>query len=78
MHPKKLKGINLDFKAFDHLSFVFGFGFEYFENLLQISNKIIWNTKKNFFLSIDLRKLRINRIRVIRILSKKKLFLKNE
>jgi hypothetical protein len=45
MHPKILSGLSLglSFKFFEYLSFEF----EYFENLLQISNKIIQN-KKNF------------------------------
>ena len=39
MHPKTLKGLNLglSFQFFEYLSFKF----EYFANLLQISNKII-------------------------------------
>jgi hypothetical protein len=44
-HPKKLKGLSLG------LGFQF---FEYFANLLQISNKIIDNNKKIWFLSMDL------------------------
>ena len=43
--PKKLKGLSLG------LGFQF---FEYFANLLQISNKIIDNNKKIWFLSMDL------------------------
>jgi hypothetical protein len=41
MQPKKLKGLSLglDIKFFDYLSFEFEF--EYFTNILQISNKII-------------------------------------
>ena len=41
MHPKKPKGLGLDlfFQVFGYLGF--GFGFGYFANLLQISNKII-------------------------------------
>ncbi len=41
MHPKILKGISLglSFKFFEYLKFEFEF--EYFENLLQISKKII-------------------------------------
>jgi len=44
--PKKPKGLGLDlfFQVFGYL----GFGFGYFANLLQISNKIIKITK-NFF-----------------------------
>ena len=39
MHPKKLKGLSLGFQFFGYLSFEFEF--EYFANLLQISNKNI-------------------------------------
>jgi len=41
MHPKILKGLSLgmSFQFFEYLSFEFEF--EYFENLLQISNEII-------------------------------------
>ncbi len=46
MHSKILKGLSmgLSFKFFEYLSFEF----EYFANLLQISNKIV--KKKNSFL----------------------------
>ncbi len=41
MYPKILKGfsLNLSFKFFEHLCFEFEF--EYFANVLQISNKVI-------------------------------------
>jgi hypothetical protein len=44
--PKKPKGLGLDlfFQVFGYLGF--GFGFGYFANLLQISNKLIKITKK--------------------------------
>jgi hypothetical protein len=47
MHQKKPKGLNfgLDLQFFEYLGFEFAFG--YFENILQISNKIIKNIKKN-------------------------------
>ena len=41
MHLEKPKGLSMDlgFQFFEYLGFKFGF--EYFANLLQISNKII-------------------------------------
>ena len=53
MHPKIRKGLSLglSFQFFEYLSFEF----EYFENLLQTSEKIILsNKKKILFLSMDL------------------------
>ena len=44
MYPKILKGFCFGFKFFEYLSFEF----EYFANVLQISNKIIQNKKENF------------------------------
>ena len=46
MHPKKPKGLSLGlgFQFFEYSGFELGF--EYFANLLQISNKIIENEKK--------------------------------
>jgi len=49
MHPKILKGLSLglSFKFFEYLSFEFES--EYFANLLNISKKVIYNTKKKLF-----------------------------
>ncbi len=54
MHPKILKGfsLGLSFEFFEYLSFEFEY--EYFENFLQNSKKIIQDKKKIYFLSVDL------------------------
>ena len=54
MDPKIITGLSLglSFRFFEYLSFEFEF--EYFENLLQILNKIISNKKKILFFEYGL------------------------
>jgi hypothetical protein len=55
MHPKITKGLSLGlgFQFFEYLGFEFGF--EYFANLLQISNKTeMWNRHKNLSLRMTI------------------------